>query len=708
VSQVRPEHVAPRAPAADAPIWTPAATRVAGTHLAAFARAARSFGAPNVVHTDGSIDYAALHAWSVSDIASFWLAVWHFCGVRDSDGASPTERKQVGVGLDRMAPPDEALGPRWFPDVKLNYAEHLLRGDDTRVALIAWSERGAERRLDYQELRRAVARVAEALRRAGVGPGDRVAAMLPNIPESVIAMLAASSIGAIWSACSPDFGTGAVIDRFGQIAPKVLFVADGYRYAGKAMDTLPRAAEVIAMLPSVERVVVIPWLRADADDEPLRSLPRAVTWDEFVDVGEPALQFVPLPFAHALCIVYSSGTTGLPKCMVHSAGGALLQHLKELMLHTDLHGDDRIFYFTTCGWMMWNWLISSLAVGATLVLYDGSPLARGLDYDSTTKSGRADILWDLAAREEVSIFGTSAKYLALLEKEGVTPARTHDLRSLRTILSTGSPLAESSFDYVYRDVKQDVHLASISGGTDLLSCFVLGVPTAPVWRGEIQGAGLGMAVESWSRDGQRVIGAPGELVCRRPFPSMPVSFWNDADGSRYRAAYFESFPAVWRHGDWIEETLHGGYIILGRSDATLNPGGVRIGTAEIYRQVEALPEIVECVAVGQEVARSGTVATDGTRPVADVRIVLFVRLRSGLTLDDELRDRIRQRIREYTSPHHVPRKVIQVADLPRTISGKISEIAVREAIHGRPIANVDALANPQSLDLFRNLPELSS
>jgi acetoacetyl-CoA synthetase len=509
---------------------------------------------------------------------------------------------------------------------------------------------------------------------------------MPNIPETVIAMLGAASIGAIWSSCSPDFGTSAVVDRFGQIGPRVLIVADGYQFSGKRHDCLARTREIVAQIPSIERVIVVPYLgRVRVGDlAALAEVPHAIAWDDFTRASaEPS--FERLPFDHPLYILYSSGTTGLPKCMVHSAGGALLQHLKELVLHTDLSREDRIFYFTTCGWMMWNWLVSSLAVGATVVLYDGSPI-----------SPHTGVLWDMAEQERVSVFGTSAKYLALVEKAGVEPVRTHNLIALRAILSTGSPLAAHSFDYVYRSIKRDVHLASISGGTDIVSCFVLGNPTAPVWRGEIQGAGLGMAVEVWNDAGERVVGQPGELVCTRAFPSMPVAFWNDPDGSKYRGAYFEHFPGVWRHGDWVEETPHGGFIIYGRSDATLNPGGIRIGTAEIYRQVERLEEVVESIAVGQET---------GDAP-GDVRIVLFVRLRDGLTLDDGLRDRIRKAIREHTSPHHVPKRILQVADIPRTISGKISEIAVREAIHGRPVKNLDALANPGAVELFRNLPEL--
>jgi len=587
---------------------------------------------------------------------------------------------EVVVGLDRMGPPAPALGPRWFTGARLNFAENLLRHDDDRDALVFWNEGGRQRRLSHRELRREVAAAAAGLAAFGVGPGDRVAGFLPNLPETVIAMLAAASLGAVWSSCSPDFGANGVLDRFGQIRPKVLVCADGYRYAGKAIDSLARVREVCARLPGIEQVVVVPYLDARPD---LDALPGAVRWDELLDAhrGSDHPAYARLPFDHPLCIMYSSGTTGLPKCMVHGAGGTLLQHLKELVLHTDLGPDDRIFYFTTCGWMMWNWLVSALAAGATVVLFDGAPLTP------------LTILWRMAAEERVTVFGTSAKYLALAEKEGLVPAATHDLSALRAILSTGSPLAAHSYEYVHASIKRDVHLASISGGTDIISCFALGNPVGPVWRGELQMRGLGMAVDVFDAGGRPVRGVEGELVCTRPFPSMPVAFWDDPDGARYRAAYFDVFPGVWRHGDWARLTDHDGLVILGRSDATLNPGGVRIGTAEIYRQVEQLPEVVESLVVGQE--------WDG-----DVRIVLFVRLRESVTLDDSLRERIRRRIREHASPHHVPRKILQVADIPRTISGKITELAVREVIHGRPVANVDALANPGALDLYRDLVAL--
>ena len=651
----------------DHPIWTPSAERIGRANLTRFLEAVRGSGVPVA-------DYRALRDWSVREPERFWSEVWRFTGVIGEPG------DPVGVGLGRMAPPDLASGPRWFPRGHLNYAENLLRHRGDRTALSFSNELGHQRTLTRDELRAAVAGFAAALRSAGIGVGDRVAGFLPNMPEAVIAMLGAASVGAVWSSCSPDFGARGVLDRFGQIRPRVLVAADGYRYAGKEIDSLPRIREVREQIPGIERVVIVPYRTADPA---IADIPGAVLWSSFIGAGPPeALAFEPLPFDHPLFIMYSSGTTGLPKCMVHGAGGTLLQHLKELVLHTDLSADDRIFYFTTCGWMMWNWLVSSLAVGATVVLYDGGPL-----------SPRSDSLWELAERERVTIFGTSAKFLALSEKGGVNPVHERDLSPLRTILSTGSPLAAHSYDYVYRDVKPDVHLASISGGTDIISCFALGNPIAPVWRGELQTRGLGMAVEIFDAEGTPVRGEAGELVCTQPFPSMPVAFWDDADQRKYHAAYFARFPGVWTHGDWAELTIHDGLVIYGRSDATLNPGGVRIGTAEIYRQVEQLPDVIESVVVGQEWEE-------------DVRIVLFVRLRDGTALDDDLRERIKRRIREHASPHHVPRRIIAVADIPRTISGKITELAVREIIHGRPVRNVDALANPAALELFRDLPEL--
>ena len=663
----------------DAPLWTPAADEIRGARMTEFMRYAREQGAPAV------LDYPSLYEWSIAAPQEFWPAVWKYCGViaQQREGGEPWD--EVVVGLERMAPPDPDIGPRWFTGARLNFAENLLRHRGDRPALVAWTESGRQRELSFDELRAEVARFALALRKQGVVAGDRVAGFLPNIPEAVIAMLAAASVGAIWSSCSPDFGVKGVLDRFGQIEPKVLVVADGYVYAGKKIDCLERVKEIVDQLPhTLERVVVVPYLSRDPDARLVR---RALGWRDFAplaDEGLPAtMDFERLPFDHPLYILYSSGTTGLPKCMVHGAGGTLLQHLKELALHTDLREGDVFFYFTTCGWMMWNWLVSGLAVGATLVLYDGAPLH---PYPT--------VLCDMAGDEGVTVFGTSAKYLAMLEKSGVKPRRASDLSRLKAILSTGSPLAAHSYDFVYRDFKPDVRLSSISGGTDIVSCFALGNPIAPVWRGELQTRGLGMKVEVWDEAGRPVRGTPGELVCTTPFPSMPVAFWRDPDGAKYRGAYFEHLPNVWRHGDWAELTEHDGLVIHGRSDATLNPGGVRIGTAEIYRQVEQFPEVVECLAIEQQLGDD------------DSRVVLFVRLREGAKLDDALSERIRQRIREHTSPHHVPKKIVPIADIPRTISGKISELAVREVVHGRPVKNTDALANPGALELFRDLPQL--
>ncbi|MGH6899428.1 MAG: acetoacetate--CoA ligase [Geminicoccaceae bacterium] len=646
----------------DQPLWQPSKERIARANMTAFARQVAE------AHGGRLRDYRELRRWSVEHPELFWPALWRFADVRAS---RPWD--EVLVDGDRMP------GARWFVGAELNFAENLLRHREDRPAIIAWSEDGRRRELSYPALYQEVAKLAAALRREGVGPGDRVAAVMPHAPETIVAMLAVTAQGAIWSSCSPDFGVQGVLDRFGQIEPKVLIAIDGYRYNGKAIDVRAKLAEIAGRLPGLERVVMVPFLEEAPASGPLEG---AVLYHDFV-VPEPgAIRFAQLPFDHPIYVLYSSGTTGVPKAIVHGAGGTLLQHQKELLLHTDLKPEDRILYFTTCGWMMWNWQVSALATGATLVLYDGAPFHPD-----------GNRLFDLAQADRISIFGTSAKYIDALKKAGLEPGRTHDLSALRAILSTGSPLVPESFDFVYRSIKADLHLASISGGTDIVSCFALGNPIAPVWRGELQTRGLGMAVEVWDDQGRPVVGEAGELVCTRPFPAMPVRFWNDPDGSRYLAAYFERFPGVWTHGDHVELTAHDGLIIYGRSDAVLNPGGVRIGTAEIYRQVEQIPDVLEALAVAQE--------WDG-----DQRVVLFVRMADGAKLDNPLIDRIKRQIRTSCTPRHVPARIVPIADIPRTMNNKIAELAVREMIHGRPVKNVDALANPESLELYRDLHEL--
>ena len=649
-----------------APIWEPSKERIEGANISRFMRFVREQTGNEDIRR-----YSPLYDFSVRQPAKFWQLVWEFCGIRASG-----DFEQVLVDGDKMP------GARWFPGVRLNFAQNLLRHKDDRVALIARNEWGHKRQLTYADLHDQVGRLAHALREAGIGVGDRVAGFLPNIPETVVAMLATTSIGAVWSSCSPDFGINGVVDRFGQIAPKVLFTADAYGYGGKRFDCLEKMRSVLEQIPAIEKLVVIPY---GSEAPKLGGLRGAVAWPDFLGSQVQPLRFEMLPFDHPLYIMYSSGTTGVPKCIVHGAGGTLIQHLKELVLHTDLKREDTIFYYTTCGWMMWNWLVSSLAVGATIVLYDGSPFHPD-----------GNVLWDLVDEVGIEVFGTSAKWIAAIEKAGIKPRESHKLLSLKTILSTGSPLADESFDYVYRDVKERVMLSSISGGTDIISCFALGSPVLPVWRGELQCRGLGLKVEILNDAGEPVREEKGELACTAPFPCMPIGFWNDPQGEKYHNAYFSKVPNVWCHGDHALLTEHDSIVIYGRSDAVLNPGGVRIGTAEIYRQVEQLPEVLESIAVGQEWDH-------------DVRVLLFVRLREGVTLDDTLRARIARQIRDNTTPRHVPAKILQVADIPRTISGKITELAVRETIHGRPVRNTDALANPQALALFEALrPQLQA
>ena len=611
-------------------------------------------------------DYMDLWRWSVDERADFWRTAWDFCELIGDPGPAPF------LANDRMP------GAEFFPGGRLNYAENLLRRSDSGPALVFRGEDGARRELSWGALRTQVASIAAELRELGVVPGDRVAAILPNCPEAIVAMLAATSLGAIFSSCSPDFGVRGVLDRFGQIAPKVLFVTDGYHYGGKSHDLTGRVAEIRAALPSLERVVMVRFLGIGA-------IPGADAFHELTRPRTPELRFEHLPFAHPLFILFSSGTTGAPKCIVHGAGAVLLKIAVEQRLHTDLRRDERLFYFTTCGWMMWNWLATGLAAEATLVLYDGSPFHPD-----------ARALFDLADAERVNVFGTSAKFLDAVRKSGLEPRKTHDLSSVSTILSTGSVLAPESFDFVYQSIKSDVLLSSISGGTDIAGCFVAGSPTLPVHRGEAQCLALGMSVEVFDEAGHALApGEKGELVCTRAFPSMPVAFWNDPDGARYRASYFERFPGIWHHGDWVELTPHGGMTLYGRSDAVLNPGGVRIGTAEIYRPVEQLDEIVEALAIGQDWAD-------------DVRVVLFVRLRPGLALDAALEARIRAAIRTHATPRHVPARIVSVTDIPRTKSGKIVEIAVRDVVHGRAVKNLETLANPEALEQFANRAELAS
>ncbi|MEI8397064.1 MAG: acetoacetate--CoA ligase [Rhodospirillaceae bacterium] len=646
------------------PLWTPSAERVAAANITAFRhRVSARYGV-------ALPDSAALHAWSVTEPEHFWSEIWDYGGiVAESRGSIVLEQG------DRMP------GARFFPEAKLNFAENLLRRRDRAAAIRFRGEDFIKRSLSYAELYEQVSRLSRVLRGLGVGVGDRVAGFLPNLPEAVIAMLATTAIGAVWSSASPDFGVQGVLDRFGQIEPKVLFAADGYVYGGKTFDCLDKLRAILSGLPSVTRTVIVPYT---SDRPNIVELANSVLWDDALAGLEPApIVFERLPFNHPIYIMFSSGTTGVPKCIIHGAGGTLIQHLKEHRLHCDIKPGDHVFYFTTLGWMMWNWLVSALASEATLLLYDGSPF-----------HPNGNVLFDFADAEGMTLFGTSAKYIDALHKQGYHPGRTHKLSSLRTMTSTGSPLAPESFEYVYRSIKADLHLASISGGTDLLSCFALGNPAGPVWSGELQMRGLGMATEVFDENGRSVHGVKGELVCTKPFPPMPVGFWNDPDGSKYLNTYFTRYPNIWHHGDFVELTKHDGFIMQGRSDATLNPGGVRIGTSEIYRQVEKLEEVVESLAVGHD--------HDG-----DVRVVLFVRLREGAELTAELKRAIRRTIKEGASPRHVPSMIIHIADIPRTKSGKITEIAVREVIHGRPVKNIEALANPEALELYRNLPGLA-
>ncbi len=646
------------------PLWSPSAQAAASSRMAQFmAEINGSLGAN--CHT-----YADLHAFSIQETEAFWSKAWDFLGLIGERGNGPVFR-----------PGERFQDARFFEGARLNYAENLLRKHDDSPALIFWGEDKVKTSLSWAELQAAVSRAQQALRARGIGPGDRVAALMPNMPEAIVAFLAAASLGAVWSSASPDFGVGGVLDRFGQIGPKLLIACDGYYYAGKTIHVADKVQEIAAKIPSIEHVLVVPYI--GEPEAILKGCAKAQSWPEALGAFEAKpVEFTRLPFSHPIFILYSSGTTGTPKCIVHSAGGVLIQLMKEQQLHCDLREGERLFYFTTLGWMMWNWLTAGLASGATLVLYDGSPFH---------PSG--NILFDYADAVKIDFFGTSAKWIDSVKKAGLRPRDTHKLSSVRMIGSTGSPLAPESFDFVYEAIRPDVHLASLSGGTDLCSCFVLGNPLSPVYRGEIQGPGLGMAMAVFDETGQPMSSGKGELVCTKPFTAMPIGFLNDPGGEKYSGAYFERFPGVWHHGDFAEWTENGGILMLGRSDATLNPGGVRIGTAEIYRQVEQLEEVKEAIVIGQNWDN-------------DVRVVLFVVLAEGLKLDDELRQKIKTKIRTGASPRHVPALIQQVADIPRTKSGKITEIAVRDIVHGREVKNKDALANPQALDYFKGLEEL--
>jgi acetoacetyl-CoA synthetase len=648
-----------------APIWHPSKNKIDHANVTALINLInKKWGAK-------LFNYNDLHHFSINEMEKFWVSFWDFSGV-----IAETRGDVVLANKDKMP------GAEWFPEARLNYAQNLLRRRGDADAMVFWGEDRVTRKLSCDDLYNQVSAVKQALEKAGVVSGTRVVGYLPNMPEAIIAMLATTSIGAIWSSCSPDFGIQGVLDRFGQIKPKVIFAVDGYFYNGKEHDCLEKLSAIIDGLPTVEKIVVVEYRNADPE---ITSIRDSISWNNFSkDFVPKNITFAQLPFSHPLFIMYSSGTTGAPKCIVHGHGGSLFQLTKEHLLQADVKPGDRYAYFTTCGWMMWNWLTAVLACEATLLLYDGSPF-----YPDGNR------LFDFVDAEDITHFGTSAKFINAVSKAGLKPKETHKLKSLKAVLSTGSPLVAESYNFVYEHIKEDLHLASVSGGTDIMGCFVSGNPTGPVWRGEIQVPSLGMACDVFDADGNAMASGKGDLVCKAPFPSLPVSFWNDTDGSVYRKAYFVQFPNIWRQGDYAEWTSHGGMTIYGRSDATLNPGGVRIGTAEIYRQVESLDDVIEGIVVGQE--------WDD-----DTRIVLFVVLRPEKKLDTALIEKIKNQIRANCTPRHVPRKVIQVADIPRTRSGKITELAVRDIIHGREITNREALANPEALDLYKDIEELQN
>ncbi len=641
-------------------LWTPSEERIKSSQMYRFTTLI------NEKYGRNFCNYDELYQWSIDNIPDLWETIWDFVGIK-----AEKRFDRVVDDLDRIP------GAKWFPGARLNFAENLLRFRDNRVALIFRGEGQPPVRMTYAELYSEVAKVADSLKSLGIKPGDRVAGFMPNMPQAVVAMLATASLGALWSSCSPDFGLKGVLDRFGQIKPRVLFVGNGYFFKGKSLDSLARVAEIVAALPSVEQVVVVPYTEKYPD---VTGVPRAISYETFLSKRpDLTLKFEQLPFEHPLYIMFTSGTTGLPKCMVQSAGGILIHHLKELVIHTNLSREDVIFYFTTCGWMMWNWLVSSLAVGAAVVLYDGNPF-----------HPHPGALWQMAQEEKITVFGTSAGYIAALINEGVKPKELYDLSAIKTILSTGSPLSVDGFEFVYQQIKNDVHLASIAGGSDINGCFAIGNPMGPVYAGELQCRALGMNVDAFDEVGNSLINEQGELVCKAPSPSMPIYFWDDPEGKKYLAAYFDVYPNVWRHGDFIIINERGGVVILGRSDATLNPGGVRIGTAEIYRLVEAMEEVQDSVVVGQDYK-------------GDVRVILFVKMAAGLELTDEIRNRIKQRLREGASPRHVPALIIAVPDIPYTLNMKKVELAVKKVIEGQPVTNRDALKNPEALDYFVGL-----